>query len=57
MSYLQSLLSQSEPLSAAEREDLERWLATLQEDILMFGSTAEDEARVRTIKAKLAQQS
>lgn len=57
MSYLDldQLLEQAEPLEKHEIDDLREWLATLNDDVDLFGATAEDARRMARIRAKIAE--
>lgn len=53
MSYLETLLTQPQPLEPHEVKDLEAWLATMEGDVAIFGAAPEDNVRIGSIKARL----
>lgn len=55
VTYHSNLLTQTEPLTDAEKSDLGEWLKVLQNDVKNFGPTVEDVKRINAIRAKLAQ--
>jgi hypothetical protein len=54
VSFHELLLESTEPLEPHERAALEDWMRVLMDDCVVFGTTAEDAARIRAIRQRLA---
>ncbi len=53
MSHLSALLEQKAPLEPHEVDDLQVWLACLEDDVATFGTTPQDENLMARIRAKI----